>query len=175
MVPQPNLVVGKSAEAAAAACDLASTPLLPLANSRLQTPPTPLLCMRDALIMSCFIYESDHAPCKKLGLAAIMLKILRFILIRHCLGWPLPPRPGECFDGSSGGSYPINRGSSVLSTSNEDSRLVWTSSFIHSLARAQLGVGAGGVVGVASLLGTGPEWGKGGRGKTLHRSVPFFK
>lgn len=63
----------------------------------------------------------------------------------------------------------------MLSTSNEDSRLVWTSSFIHSLARAQLGVGAGGVVGVASLLGTGPEWGKGGRGKTLHRSVPFFK
>lgn len=118
---------------------------------------------------------NQTTPCKKLGLAAIMLKILRFILIRHCLGWPLPPRPGECFDGSSGGSYPINRGSSVLSTSNEDSRLVWTSSFIHSLARAQLGVGAGGVVGVASLLGTGPEWGKGGRGKTLHHSVPFFK
>lgn len=111
--------------------------------------------------------------CKKLGLAATMLKILGFILIRHCLGWPLPPRPGECFDGSPGGSYPINRGRSVLSTSNEDSRLVWTSSFIHSLARAQFGVGAGGVVGVASPLGTGPEWEKGGHGKTLHRSVPF--
>lgn len=60
----------------------------------------------------------------------------------------------------------------MLSTSNEDSRLVWTSSFIHSLARAQLGVGAGGVVGVASPLGTGPGWEKGG--DTAKHNIALF-
>lgn len=67
---------------------------------------------------------------------------------------------GACVGGwgGSGGGH-INRGSSVLSTSNEDSRPVWTSSFIHSLAPAQFGVGAGGVAGVAPPLGTGPELG----------------
>lgn len=48
----------------------------------------------------------------------------------------------------------------MLSTSNGDSRLVWTSSFIHSLAPAQLGVGAGGVVGGGFSAGSGPRVGR---------------
>lgn len=66
--PQPNLVVGRSAEAAAAACDLAYTPLLPLANSRPPPPTTStqqpplrsLPALPSRLHASCFIYESDH-------------------------------------------------------------------------------------------------------------------
>lgn len=69
----------------------------------------------------------------------------------------------------------INRGSSVQTTSNEDSRLVWTSSFIHSLAPAQLGVAAGGVVGVASPLGMGPEWEERGTPQNNIALFPFFK